>query len=197
MIRRAGLILLVLLGLSAAAAAAARPLLTAAGRFLIVQDAIERADVIVVLAGGRGDERVRQAAQLYREGFAPTVLLSGGETMAGISIPEVQRRQALAYGIPARALVIEGDSTSTREQAERVRPMLEARGIRRAIVVTSSFHTRRTRYVFRKVFRGSGIDVRVYPVQDDRFSPEAWWTRDQDTEDLVLEYIKLGLALLR
>lgn len=153
--------------------------------------------MIIVLSGGRADERVRQAAELYRQRYAPVVLLSGGEQMVGISIPELQRRQALARGIPARALLIEPGSTSTREQAERLRPMLERRGVRRAIVVTSTFHTRRTRYIFRKVFRGSGIDVRVYPVQGDWFNPEAWWTRDQDTEQVVLEYIKLALAVAR
>lgn len=173
------------------------PLLTAAARLLIVADPLDRADVIIVLSGGRGDERVRQAAALYRQRYAPLVLLSGGEEMVGISIPELQRRQALGRGIPARALLIEPGSTSTREQAELLRPMLERRGARRAIVVTSTFHTRRTRYIFRKVFRGSGIDVRVSPVEGDWFSPEAWWTRDQDTEQVVLEYIKLALAVVR
>src|SRR3990172_210495 len=77
-----------------------QPLLTAAARFLIVQDPLEKVDVIVVLSpprppppppprflslrapwekvgvflapsGGGGDERVRQAADLYKEGYAP------------------------------------------------------------------------------------------------------------------------------
>src|SRR5574341_1466285 len=52
----------VLLLIIAVLIAVHRPLLNAAGRWLIVQDPIERADVIVVLSGGPGDERVRQAA---------------------------------------------------------------------------------------------------------------------------------------
>ncbi len=174
-----------------------QPLLTAAARFLIVQDPLEKADVIVVLSGGRRDERVRQAADLYQEGYAPVVLLSGGEEMMGISIPELLRRQALAHGIPAAALLFEPGSTSTAEQARNLRPMLEGRGVGRAIIVTSSYHTRRTRYLFRKTFAGSPVDIRVFPVQNDIFSPVAWWTREQDTESVVLEYIKLILALVR
>jgi uncharacterized SAM-binding protein YcdF (DUF218 family) len=69
--------------------------------------------------------------------------------------------------------------------------------MRRAIVVTSSYHTRRTRRLFRKAFEGSGIEIRVYPVQRDPWNPEGWWTREQDTETLVLEYIKLMLAVAR
>src|SRR3990170_1881904 len=115
-----------------------QPLLTAAARFLIVQDPLEKADVIVILSGGRRDERVRQAAHLYQEGYAPVVLLSGGEEMMGISIPELLRRQALAHGIPAAALLFEPGSTSTAEQARNLRPMLEGRGVGRAIIATSS-----------------------------------------------------------
>ena len=174
-----------------------RPPLNAIGRFLIVRDRLERADVIIVLSGGRGDERVRQAAELYHQGYAPLVLLSGGEEMAGISVPEILRRQALALGIPPDALLSEPDSTSTAEQARFLRPLLEPRGIRRAIIVTSSYHSRRTRYLFRKGFHGSGIDLRIYPVQRDVFNPDGWWTREQDTESLVLEYIKLMLAVIR
>src|SRR3972149_4311015 len=64
-----------------------QPLLTAAARFLIVQDPLEKVDVIVVLSGGRRDERVRQAADLYKEGDAPPVLLSCRGEGTGLSIP--------------------------------------------------------------------------------------------------------------
>ena len=189
--------LIVLVVLILVLGAGYRPLLTAAARFLIVADPLEKADVIVVLAGGRRDERVRQGAELYKEGYAPLVLLSGGEEMVGISVPELLRRQARAHGVPAAALLFEPGSTSTGEQARFLRPILEGRGLRRAIVVTSSYHTRRTRYLFRREFAGSPVEIRVYPVQQDVFSAAAWWTREQDTEIVVLEYIKLALAVVR
>lgn len=173
-----------------------RPLLTAAGRFLIVADPLDRADVIVVLAGGRGDERVGQAAALYKQDLAPLLLLSGGEQLMGISVPDLLRRQALAHGVPASALLYEPSSTSTAEQARFLRPLLESRRVRRAILVTSSYHTRRTRLLFRRAFAGSSVEIRVYPVQQDWFRPDQWWTRDQDTETVVLEYIKLTLAII-
>lgn len=174
-----------------------RPLLNAAGRYLIVEDPLDRADVIVVLSGGRRDERVRQAADLYRAGYAPRVLLSGGEALAGLPTHQVQKLQALNNGIPESALLFEISSTSTGEQAKFLRPILEGHGVRRALVVTSSYHTRRTRHLFRKAFVGSSVEIRVYPVQRDLFNPLDWWTREADTETVVLEYIKLGLALFR
>jgi uncharacterized SAM-binding protein YcdF (DUF218 family) len=173
------------------------PLMEAAAHFLIVQDPIEPADIIIVLSGGQRDERVRQAAELFHARQAPRVLLSGGEEQVGLVTPELLRRQARQHRIPESALLYERESTSTAEQARYLRPILEQRGFRRAIVVTSSYHTRRTRYLFRKAFAESPVEIRVYPVQKDFFSPVRWWTRDRDTEEFVLEYIKLALAVAR
>lgn len=100
-------------------------------------------------------------------------------------------------GIPPSALRVEPGSASTADQARFLRPILEQLGARRAIVVTSSFHTRQTRYLFRRVFRGSSVEIRVYPVQQDVFHLSEWWRRDWETEQVVLEYIKLALSVLR
>lgn len=189
--------LLTLIALAVVLVVFHRPLLNAAGRFLIVTDPLDRADVIIVLSGGRRDERVRQAADLYRAGYAPRVLLSGGEALMDLPTPDLQRLQARKHGIPDSALLFEVASTSTGEQAAFLRPILERQRVRRAIVVTSSYHTRRTRYLFQKAFTGSTVEIRVYPVQQDVFNPVDWWTRESDTETVVLEYIKLGLAVLR
>ncbi len=105
------------------------------GRVSYRQDPLERADVIIVLSGGRGDERVRQAADLYHRNVAPVVLLSGGEEMVGISIPELQRRQALGHGIPPSALRVEFGSTSTADQARFLRPILELEYINLALAL--------------------------------------------------------------
>ncbi|KKR38754.1 MAG: hypothetical protein UT71_C0008G0001, partial [Parcubacteria group bacterium GW2011_GWF2_40_10] len=46
--------------------------------FLVVQDKPEKSDVILVLAGDSNGERVDQAVKLYKEGYAPKILMSGG-----------------------------------------------------------------------------------------------------------------------
>src|SRR3989337_252185 len=88
--------LLALIALAVVLVVFHRPLLNAAGRYLIVADPLEKADVIVVLSGGRRDERVRQAADLYRAGDAPRGLLSGGEGLRdpphGLPVPQGVRR---------------------------------------------------------------------------------------------------------
>jgi hypothetical protein len=49
------------------------------GNFLIVNDAPQKSDMIIVLAGVSGD-RIRYATKLYHLGYADTVLLSSGSS---------------------------------------------------------------------------------------------------------------------
>lgn len=198
-VRRLLSALIVLVIVGAVLALTYGSVLNAIGRFLIVQDRLERSDAIVILSGGKGDERVRQGADLYHGGYAPLVIVSAPSDEATVGLPysEVLRRQALRHGIPASAMIFETQSTSTSQEAQNLRPLLEGRRARRAIIVTSSYHTRRTRYLFRKSFAGSPVEVRIYPVQRDIFDPTGWWTREADTERVVLEYIKLGLIVVR
>jgi uncharacterized SAM-binding protein YcdF (DUF218 family) len=196
-VRSATIVLLGVLFTGIIIYSARTPILIGLASYLIVQDPLEPAGAIVVLSGGHGDERVRQAAALYRRRLAPLVVLSGAVEVGGITVADLMRLQASRHGIPQSALLLETKSTSTRESALFVRPLLERRGIRRAIVVTSSFHTKRSRYIFRKVFRRSPVQIRIYPVQRDVFDPTQWWKSERDTEDLVLEYVKLAVSLFR
>ena len=105
----------------------------------------------------------------------------------------------LAPNMPAPAMGFEQESALA-EQAARVddpSAMADAED--------ATFYSMATSYPARlAVVHGTGIlrdqrvaEVRVYPVHRDWFSPIEWWTREQDTEHVVLEYIKLGLALFR
>ena len=55
-------------------------IMTRIGSFLIVDEAPQKADVIIVLAGDSTWSRVAYAADLYQDGYADKVLLSGGNT---------------------------------------------------------------------------------------------------------------------
>ena len=49
-----------------------------AGRFLTLTDPLSPADAIVVLGGDNGDfTRVREAVRLFKEDYAPTVVIMG------------------------------------------------------------------------------------------------------------------------
>ncbi len=118
--------------------------LVSAGSLLVVEDPPAQADVIVVL-GGDGPPRAAQAAKLWHEGRAPLVLVTGyGDC-------DVIRDMLVRMGVDFAAITTECLSVSTWENATFAQPQLTGMGAKRAILVTSWFHSRRAVKRFRFV----------------------------------------------
>jgi uncharacterized SAM-binding protein YcdF (DUF218 family) len=147
---------------------------------LIVQTAVEPADAIVVL-GGESQGRPVEAARLYNEGLAPRVFV------VGTGDNERNRRALLRAGVPEDRITCETASESTLENAMFVRPLLEKADVHRAILVTSSYHTRRALAVFQQ--RVPGIS---FLMASSRIG---WWDtpkgRRQEDAWAVIEFIKI------
>lgn len=81
------------------------------------------------------------------------------------------------------------EADSTIEEAQIVDDELTRQGVSKALVVTSDFHTRRSRSLF--AARGSGKVKYVFVASPyPEFDPEAWWHSRQGTKTLFLEYLK-------
>jgi uncharacterized SAM-binding protein YcdF (DUF218 family) len=104
--------------------------------FLCVEGGSRRADVIVIL-GGHLEHRVRRAAELFHAGAAPCVLVSDDDPPACVC------QLLTAAGVPQDAIFVENQSRNTRENAEYSVRWLKQHDARRAIIVTSWFHSRR------------------------------------------------------
>ena len=138
------------------------------------------ADAIVVL-GGDVVHRPKRALELYRQGKAPRVIISG----AG-DCHEVHGYLA-GKGVPADAIQLECQSRSTQQNASFTVPLLRARGARRVIVVTSWFHSRRALNCFRHY--APEIEFISLPTTDDL--PQAHWPTNHERGWVLCEYIKL------
>lgn len=151
----------------------AEPLLT-------VRTAVSPADVIVVL-GGDGPRRAAKASALYRAGAAPRVLISGDGDCMHI------RRLMMEDGVPAQRITTECESGSTYENALLSTPILLDMGVRRAVLVTSWFHTRRALACFTTTL--PRIDWMSAPVERDR----SLWDlmTSMDGLQLAKEYVKI------
>ena len=84
----------VMLGLLGLSALAAVWLLYYGGRYLQHEDPLQKADAIFVLAGTRL-ERPFEAVDLYKEGYAPIIVLSPGRPEAG----EARRQERGRVGL--------------------------------------------------------------------------------------------------
>ena len=192
----------VLLGLGGLA------ILLEAGHGLVVADPLpSRADAIVVLAGSISD-RVLEAADLYRAGLAPRVVvtrerLRRGELLLrahGVRLPQnddltISALEAL--GVPRAAIVRLGRRDgSTAREARTIARWACAHRLRSLIVVTSRSHTRRARLILRRAL-GPTIALSVRPTRYDSFTASRWWRVRSDAKLVLREYQQLAHFWLR
>jgi uncharacterized SAM-binding protein YcdF (DUF218 family) len=154
---------------------------------LLVRTSVEPADVIVVL-GGDGPSRARQAASLYREGAAPRVLVTG------IGDCENIRRYMVDAGVPWGVIQVQCAARNTWENAVFSAPLLAAMGARRAILVTTWFHTRRALACFRQVV--PQMEWMSVPVERKEAYREMM-LGNQRGRMVLAEYLKIGWYSLR
>ena len=121
-------------------------------------DAFRPADAVVVLGslvypGGRLsrllDERVVAGVELWRQGGAPILCMSGGSPNGCVEADAMARR-ARELGVPDAALRLERESRNTGENARFSARMLLAEGCRTVWIVSQPFHLFRARFLFRK-----------------------------------------------
>lgn len=129
---------------------------------LVVNDRPVRADAIVCLSSGSvqagpssaGWRRIGTGVRLYKDGFAPVVIFSGGIGSGGRSEAEIYAEAGRALGLPEEAALLEPLAESTAEHPSRIAALdlVREKGGKgaRLLVVTSPYHGRRTRGVFQK-----------------------------------------------
>lgn len=191
-----------------------------------VPTALPTVDAIVVLGGAvrpqfpprpwidvaEAGDRPIHGAQLYKQGKAPLVILSGGRIeWQGGGPPESADMAKLveALGVPANAIVQDPTSLNTYENAVNVKQILQARGLNRVLLVTSAMHMPRAL----RVFYRQGIEALPAPTdflvseQEIREPNTTWQARllswPPEAENLyrltraLKEYIGIGFYKLR
>lgn len=181
-------------------------------RALVVRDELPRADCIVVLSGASEYvERTRHAAELWRLGVAPKIVLTNDNLRGGWSseqqrnpfFVEREAEELRRAGVPAAQIeALPEPVTSTYDEAVRLRAYASQQRLGSVLIVTSAYHTRRARWTMRRVFRESGVRVGVSPVASDsatRQTPNAfvWWLSRRGWRSVAPEYPKLVYYWLR
>ena len=140
-------------------------------------------DALVLLIGGDRD-RAERVAQLYRQGIAPIVLLGSNPE------EEMNREFLISYGVPDAAIIAIGKIASTRDEAFAVADYVKTHPVRRITVVTTAYHTARTRWIFGRALRGSGVEVHTAASDSPDFSEKDWYTTQVGRTTYLREFIK-------
>jgi uncharacterized SAM-binding protein YcdF (DUF218 family) len=180
------------------------PVLAWAGaHLLIVKSDLASADAIVVMSGSATyRERADWAAKLYREGRAPMVILTNDSLKSGWDkkeernpyFYELAARELQRLGVPESKIQVVSDiALGTYEESVGVRDYAGAHQLKRLLVVTSAYHTRRTLWSLRHACEGSGIEIGIDspPPGWQTPAPARWWWRRWGWKVVAGEYVKL------
>src|SRR5260370_12385216 len=169
------------------------------GRWLVVEDPLEKARAIAVLSG-RMPLRAIEAAKLYRQGYAPEVWLTHslepGESLKrmGISFAgeDYYNARVLVHeGVPPEAIhVLEPPVVNTADEIKVLAAMLAPEKDRTVILVTTKPHTRRSRLFWRRLAVGQGRAI-GRPSSADASDPKHWWRTTNDALDVLREVLGL------
>ncbi len=173
-------------------------LLAGAGRYLVTSEPLTKADLILVFSG-EPYLRVPEAARLYHDGMASTILLTNAPRVrgleelvrAGIPFPDEQEialRILDALRVPRGAIQTIAERTNNTEaESAMVARFLKQHPARTLIAVTSKSHSTRAAK-FLTAALGPGVRVLMHPVPSDPFDPERWWKDRTDTKEVLHEY---------
>jgi uncharacterized SAM-binding protein YcdF (DUF218 family) len=174
----------------------------AAQALIVRAPLVEHADAIAVLSGSEVyRERDEYAAQLFKAGRAPCIVLTndtepgGWSQERGRTMLFVERAQETltSAGVPRQSIeVAPGSVSSTYDEATTLAAYARARGWRSIVVVTSGYHSRRAWWTLERVFEGSGITVGLEPAAVTQSpSPWTWWASAAGWRMVAGEYVKL------
>ena len=178
--------------------AARAPLLRAAARWLDVGGPPRRADYIMVL---NGDEPTRPfaAAALARAHWARRVLIAEvaptPDVIEGIrpAYHDINRQVLLKRGVPAAEIaILPGRAATTYDEAKALAAFLQDRPHARVLVVTSDYHTRRSRWAFARALADRAGQVSFVSAPTDEFDMARWWLDERGMATVAAEYLKLG-----
>lgn len=159
------------------------------GSFLVKEQDPFKADMIVVLAGDQRGNRILKAAELVQRGFAPKVLVSGPGGFYGHYESDLAIAFIVKKGYPPDWFIaFPNQSTSTRQESALIIEELRRRNVRRFLVVTSNYHTRRADHLFRTL--DPKAEFRVVAAPDWIFRPDSWWRTRDGQKQFAFEWMK-------
>jgi len=158
-------------------------------RLLVKTDAVEKADLLLVLAGGTTGDRIVLAGQMVRQGLAPVALVSGPWGWYDMNECDAAVALAARRGFPRESFVcVPHNERSTKAEARVMLVAARQRGAHRILVVTSDYHSRRARKIYRAL--APDLDIRVTASPNGLFPLERWWVNREGRKIMFLECVK-------
>jgi len=170
---------------------------------LIVEKKLEQTDAILILAGSSVYiERTDRAAEIFKQGVAPKIVLTDDGEKTGWSraekrnIPyvEMARRNLVAQGVPAADIeIFKPDGSGTIYEAQIIKEKAREKGWQSILIVTSAYHTRRALQTFENVLADENVQIGIVSAPTGQGTPPPfyWWLTAQGWNWVASEYVKI------
>lgn len=155
-------------------------------------------DLIVILGAAeyRGypspilKSRLDHGLDLYRLGYAPRILTTGGSGGdPDFTEGEVGRNYLVRKGVPSEAIIVEPEGETTLHSAIAVSEIMYRMNLRSCILVTDGYHVLRAK----KMLESRGVRVYGSPRKGEaRPADREWWLAFRQAAGLMLWKLGLG-----
>ena len=165
------------------------------GKYLVIDDTPKKTDLIVALSGYGNPNYINNSYQqrsldvyyYYKRGFSDKVLLSGRKQL--IEEFDLMRSILIGLGVPKHKIfIIDDNFASTYTNLLLVDNFMKKNSINEANLITSPYHQRRTKYIFKKITKENKINLLA---QTSNESEKKWFFEFSKTKVIVYEYLSL------
>ena len=180
----------------------AGPILRKMGSLLLVDEKPLYSDAVVVLnTGVEYYPRLIQAADIYQHGLVRKVVINGNRKTDNLKELEAKgfKRCCPWYTDSVRILTIFGvpedkiiwisaeDAYDTVSEADTVGKEIIRRNFTKVIITTSKYHTRRAKFIWKKMYENQ-LSVFMVSAKTDPYDPDNWWKDGRQIRWVLAEY---------
>ncbi|HUU29457.1 MAG TPA: YdcF family protein [archaeon] len=165
------------------------------GTYLVLDEPPIHSDAIVAVSGE--ESRRIWALNLYKQGVSSLLIFNLSDTTfvfgRAIDSRSSVLEMAAEYGVPADSIILNSDILSTWDDALATRATVERLGLSSLLVVSSPFNMRRVALTYRHLLKDLPVRMRFcsVPLEKEKLSLDAWWTRERELQLVNNEYIKI------
>ena len=176
--------------------------------FIFVEDEPQRSDVIMVV-GGSHPEAAEAAAELWKQDYAPMIMIGGGVSIKTGRFPGSRSKQDIynkdyadecefytdvlvKNGVPKEVILGENRSSFTKENAIYAKRLADEHGldIRRAILVCKAFHARRCLLLYQFAFPNTEFYVKTF--EGFGINKDNWYLSEYGVKRVLGELKRCG-----
>ncbi|MCK5824622.1 MAG: YdcF family protein [Ichthyobacteriaceae bacterium] len=177
-------------------------ILTQYAKFFTINNYTKGADAILIL-GGCADTRAKKSIELFRDGYADKILITHPASLEfdykDIMVSDFGNlKNILKYENVEFEVVesINDGAKSTYDEARDLLRYIETNKLKRVIIVTDNFHTRRALLAFNKIIDSDSLQIEIAGAPNDVYDVTNWWKTERGLSAYISEFFKYILYLI-